>query len=96
MVASMTMPDPNSVGSRFPLAHCHSCDKTVLTCLAIGADGNEHRHCVHCDSAIASAIEWVDASELERTGYYLGAPPSKAGGCGCGSCAVPASFRARD
>jgi len=84
------MPDRKSITSLFPLAHCAACDKPVLTCLALGGDGGEHRRCVHCDSAVVGEIEWVDAAELERTGYYIGAPPAQAGGCGsgCGSCAA--------
>lgn len=68
----------------FPIARCEACGKTVLLYLAYGADGQERRLCVHCDSLIDSALAWVTAEELEAEGYAIGAPLAKPRGCGCG------------
>ncbi len=73
--------------SSFPMAFCGACDKTVLTHVGFDDDGNEHRMCVHCDAPIDERLDWVDAEELEATGYFIGSPPvQKACGSGCGSC----------
>jgi len=78
--------------SSFPTALCPVCDKTVLTCVGLADDGGERRLCVHCDSAIESELMWVTVAELESQGYFIGDPPSKrkGGGCGssCGGCAT--------
>jgi hypothetical protein len=76
------------------MAHCAHCDKSVLTCVMLDDNGAERRVCVHCDTAVCDALEWVGPGELEQSGYYFGAPPAEsAKGCasGCGSCAVKKS-----
>jgi hypothetical protein len=72
--------------ARFPLVHCDSCAKSVVASISIDDAGREVRVCAHCDAPIAHEIEWLDADELEASGYYIGAPPappscSTGGGC---------------
>jgi hypothetical protein len=83
------MPVHPQIGASFPMAHCAKCDKTVLTHVGIDEAGIEHRMCVHCDATIGERLDWIDAEELEATGYFIGSPPvKKACGSGCGSCSV--------
>jgi hypothetical protein len=84
------MPDPVAITSTFPMAHCASCGKDVLTCVMIDDAGAEYRACAHCDAPIAAKIDWVSAAELESTGYEIGSGKRKAGGCGCssGGCSI--------
>jgi len=77
--------------SSFPMAQCRECGKIVLTAIAFD-DRGEQRICVHCDSPAGSAIEWVDAAELEQRGYFFGAPAAKAKGCG-GGCGTSCGTR---
>jgi hypothetical protein len=74
------------------MAHCVQCEKSVLTYLALDAQGSERRVCVHCDTALNDRLEWVGPGELEQSGYYFGDPPSeKSCNSGCGSCATKKS-----
>ncbi|MGO9454160.1 MAG: hypothetical protein ACLQDV_24390 [Candidatus Binataceae bacterium] len=86
------MPDLTPITSSFPVARCDQCDKSVLTCVLFADDGSEFRACAHCDSPITREISWVSATELESTGYEIGARPAKkTGGCGCssgGGCSI--------
>ena len=84
------MPDPQTIKSTFPVAYCASCAKDVLTCVMLDEAGTEYRACAHCDTPIAAAIAWISATELESTGYEVGARRPKAGGCGCssGGCSI--------
>lgn len=84
---------PNT--SAFPTARCESCEKSVLTYVALNFNGEEARYCVHCDRAIAEELRWLTAAELEAEGYEIGYRPAdkpkSGGGCdsgGCGSCAT--------
>lgn len=80
----------------FPTARCESCDKSVLTYVALNFEGDEARYCVHCDRAIIEQLRWLTAAELEVEGYEIGYRPEdekakSGGGCstgGCGSCAT--------
>ena len=79
------MPSPEPIASTFPVAFCKGCGKSVVTCVALDDDGLERRMCAHCDAPIAVDIEWISATELESTGYYIGTPSApRAGGCGGG------------
>jgi hypothetical protein len=71
--------------SSFPTARCRVCGKIVLTCVGRADDGGERRLCVHCDSLIESELVWVSAAELEAEGYFIGDPPARRGGGGCGA-----------
>ena len=82
--------------SSFPMAECVACAKSVLTYVTLDDEGAERRVCVHCDTPVADTLAWVGPGELERSGYYFGAPPTNTDsekGCasGCGSCAVKKS-----
>jgi len=70
----------------FPVAHCATCDKTVLTWIQLDHSGAERRACVHCDGAVGPGLDWLAQSELEESGYYVGERPKKKGGCGSGGC----------
>jgi len=81
-MASASVP----TASRFPVAFCYRCAKTVVTFVRIDAGGSEHRLCAHCDASLDGLIEWIGAAELESTGYEIGRSRTRAnGGCGCGS-----------
>ncbi|HXW83991.1 MAG TPA: hypothetical protein VEJ86_06275 [Candidatus Binataceae bacterium] len=84
------MPEPEPIASRFPVAWCEPCAKSVLTCVVLDHDSAERRACVHCDTIIVHVLEWISAAELESTGYDLGRPrPKVVGGCGAGcSCSA--------
>jgi len=69
----------------FPAACCSTCERTVLTCLVLGAEGEETRCCAHCGQPITSELQWLGAGDVEELGYYFGAPP-RACGCGSGGC----------
>jgi hypothetical protein len=89
MIAAM--PSAEQTTATFPVAHCETCAKTVLTCVVLDDDGRERRVCAHCDSPIESDLEWIDTEELEATGYYIGRKPRPhaggcGGGCGSGAC----------
>jgi hypothetical protein len=85
----MQMAGQPAILSAFPMGLCGTCDKTVLTHVGLDSDGREHRLCVHCDAPILERLDWVDAEELEATGYFIGSPPvQKACGTGCGTCAT--------
>ncbi len=89
MIAAM--PSAEQITASFPVARCGSCAKTVITCLVLDDAGCERRVCAHCDSPIESGLEWIDAAELEATGYYVGSKPRPhaggcGGGCGSGAC----------
>ena len=78
--------------STFPTAHCEPCGRSVLTYLALDANGDEVRFCSHCDSAIVEVLRWLNASELEAEGYEIGyRPQKKSGGCGSGGCGTCAT-----
>ena len=54
--------------SSFPIARCEACGKTVLLYLAFGADGQEQRLCIQCDSLIELQIEGpVDLAHAAAT-----------------------------
>jgi hypothetical protein len=83
-----SMPSPEPITATFPVAPCDACGKTVVTCTVLDADGAERRVCAHCDAPVEVEVEWIDAEELEASGYFIGREPRpKAGGCGggCGS-----------
>ena len=75
--------------SSFPTARCERCDKTVLTHVVLDELGEEQRRCVHCDSPVAGALNWVEAEELQTQGYYVrGETGGRVEpGCGTGCCA---------
>ncbi len=76
------------ITSAFPMARCEPCGKTVLTYITLADSGDERRLCVHCDTPITGALEWISAEELEAGGYYIGQPPVRNGcGGGGGECA---------
>jgi hypothetical protein len=79
----------------FPVSHCASCERTVLTYLVLDARGEDARCCVHCEARVEGGIAWVGAAELEADGYVIGTPAAhKAGfGCGSGGCGSCASRR---
>jgi hypothetical protein len=85
------MREPSLTAASFPTARCDVCDKSTLTYVGLGEDGQERRLCARCDTLVASELEWVSADQLEAEGYYFGSPPrSNGGGCGsgCGTCSV--------
>jgi hypothetical protein len=87
----LAMPSAEQVTAIFPVAHCEQCAKTVLTCVVLNDAGREQRVCAHCDAPVQSALEWIDAEELEATGYVIGRRPRPhaggcGGGCGSGAC----------
>jgi hypothetical protein len=74
-----------SNSTSFPMAHCARCGKLVLTAVAFDGDSRQRR-CAHCDGLIDSAVEWIQANELEERGYFIGKPKPAGKGCG-GGCA---------
>jgi len=86
------MSEPLLMGASFPTARCGRCDKTVLTYVVLDEQGEECRRCVHCESPVGPAIQWVTADEVKSHGYYFGAAPDDrtASGCGsgCGACSI--------
>jgi hypothetical protein len=87
----IAMPLAAEITATFPVARCEVCAKTVLTCVILDDAGCEQRICAHCDAPVDSAIEWIDAEELEATGYFIGRKPRPhaggcGGGCGSGAC----------
>jgi hypothetical protein len=68
------------------MAHCDQCAKLVITAVAFDGDTRQRR-CAHCDSLLASSVEWIEGAELEERGYYIGKPKPSGKGCGggCGS-----------
>lgn len=92
MIAA-TMPSPEPIAASFPVAFCKGCGKSVVTGLTLDEAGIERRLCVHCDTPITTEIEWVSATVLESTGYYIGTPSAPrgggcGGGCSSGACGV--------
>jgi hypothetical protein len=92
MIAAM--PQAEQISATFPVARCAACAKTVLTCVVLDDDGCEVRVCAHCDAPVQSDLEWIDAEELEATGYVIGKRPRPhAGGCSSGGCGSGACGR---
>jgi hypothetical protein len=90
----VAMPSVEQITATFPVAHCVACAKTVLTCVVLDDAGRERRVCAHCDAPVDSEIEWIDAEELEATGYFIGRKPRPhAGGCSSGGCGSGACGR---
>ncbi len=88
------MREPSLNAAAFPTARCEDCDREVLTHVQLDAHGAEVRCCVHCDGPVGTAVNWLNADELEANGYYFGAPPARAsGGCSSGGCGTCASRR---
>jgi len=68
----------------FPTAACGPCGRTVLAHLEFDPEGNEQRHCVHCNAALDPAeVRWVPLGELDGLGYTM---QGEARGCGKGGC----------
>lgn len=75
----------------FPVSRCAPCGRDVLTHVCVGPDGEERRHCLHCDAEIdPEALRWVLEPELERLGYAFQSEEVVGGcgkpGCGQGRC----------
>jgi hypothetical protein len=90
----VAMASAEQISATFPVAHCEHCAKTVLTCVVLDDAGGERRVCAHCDAPVESDLEWIDAEELEATGYFIGRKPRPhAGGCSTGGCGSGACGR---
>ena len=75
----------------FPVSRCAVCGRDVLTHVLVGSDGDERRHCLHCDAEIdPTEVRWVLGAELESMGYAFQADDVVGGcgrpGCGQGRC----------
>jgi hypothetical protein len=80
------MATPALDGTEFLFARCPACEKSVLTHVADFNDlGEEIRHCVHCDTQVATGWELVGAEELEARGYSLVEARACGNGGGCGA-----------
>ena len=73
----------------FAIGTCVPCGRTVLTAIALRADGSEERRCVHCDAALdPDELSWVDEAALEGVGYVTWTEAETCGrpDCGGGKC----------
>lgn len=76
----------------FPLGFCAVCDREVLTYIGtityIGADEDDPRQCVHCDTPVTASLRSTALDDLSAAGYAEAPPPSACGtgGCGSGRC----------